>query len=221
MNILVRTAEGKYVVRPDTTWERDNEDLYAPEFVNRISWTPVLFARISKPGRSVGEDFAERYYDGIGYGVLLYPEDMCDGSEAGFACANCLDHTSFLPFPVYNKVTLDRPGNAFELSFTPAVPEAASGSGRTPEASESIRLFSHCNASSEAIRKAIAEATRYIYIRTGDIIAIELQARKPLCARENAENSAAWAAEGYNLCSRAGLKATFCENETIDFDIIF
>lgn len=202
MNIIVRTAEGKYIVRPDTTWERDNEDIYVPEFVNRLSWTPVLFARISKPGRSVGEEFAERYYDGIGYGVLLYPEDMCDGSEAGFACASCLDHTSFLPFPVYNKVTLDRPGNVFELRLN-----------------DSEVIFSHSCASSQAIRNAIAEATRYIYIRTGDVIAIELQARKPLCARDTVGNSAAFG--DFIPCSRANLKATFCENETIDFDIIF
>ena len=201
MNIVVRTAEGKYIVRPDTTWERDNEDIYIPEFVDRISWTPVLFARISKPGRSVGEDFAERYYDGIGYGVLLYPEDMCDGSEAGFACASCLDHTSFLPFPIYNKVTLDRPGNVFELRFSSDGDSAGS------------LIFSHSNASSAEIRKAIAEATRYIYIRTGDIIAIELQPRKPLCSRT--------AANGFTACGRAGLKAAFCGNETIDFDIIF
>lgn len=204
MNIIVRTAEEKYIVRPDTTWERDNEDIYVPEFVNRLTWTPVLFARVSKPGRSIGREFAERYYDGVGYGVLLYPEDMCDGSETGFACASCLDHTSFLPFPVYNKVTLDRPGNVFELKIN-----------------DSVKIFSHSGASSAAIRDAIAEATRYIYIRTGDIIAIELQPRKPLCAREKNENSAVWAAEGYTLCSRASLKATFCENETIDFDIIF
>ncbi len=202
MNIIVRIAEGKYIVRPDTTWERDNEDIYVPEFVNRLSWTPVLFARISKPGRSVGEEFAERYYDGIGYGVLLYPEDMCDGSEAGFACANCLDHTSFLPFPVYNKVTLDRPGNVFDLRLN-----------------DSAVIFSHSCASSQAIRNAIAEATRYIYIRTGDIIAIELQARKPLCARDTVGDSAAFG--DFIPCSRANLKATFCENETIDFDIIF
>jgi hypothetical protein len=215
MNIIVRTSEGKYIVRPDTTWERDNEDIYVPEFVNRLSWTPVLFARISKPGRSVGEDFAERYYDGIGYGVLLYPEDMCDGSETGFACASCLDHTSFLPFPVYNKVTLDRPENVFELKFT--VIEPASGmTDEKTDADDRTEIFSHSGASSGAIRKAIAEATRCIYIRTGDVIAIELQPRKALCARENAG-----ASPDFTPCSRSNLKATFCGNETIDFDIIF
>ena len=189
MNIVVRTAGGRYIVRPDTTWERDNEDVFLPEFVNRVSYAPVLFARINKPGRSVSEKFAERYYDGIGYGVLLYPEDLIDGSEEGFSCASCLDHTSFLTFPVYNKVTLGRPGNIFELQ----------------RGSETI--FSHGGASAEMICKAIEEATRYIYIRTGDILAIELESRRLLCSREEGE---------------VHVTGKFCRNDNVlDFKIIF
>ena len=187
MNIIVRTAGGKYIVRPDTTWERDNEDVFLPEFVDRVSYTPVLFARVSKPGRSVSERFAERYYDGIGYGVLLYPEDMIDGSEEGFSCASCLDHTSFLTFPVYNKVTLGREGNVFELRRN------------------SLPVFSHSGADPEIIRRAIEEATRYIYIRTGDILAIELKPREPLCSR----------AEG-----GVHMSGKFCGNDVLDFKII-
>lgn len=189
MNILVRTQSGKYIVRPDTTWERDNEDLFLPEFVGRLTYTPVLFARISKPGRSVGEKFAERYYDGIGYGVLLYPEDMIDGSPEGFACASCLDHTSFLPFPVYNKVTLGREGNVFNLS------------------ADGKQLFSYNAGSAEMICKAIAEATRFIYIRTGDILAIELDERKPLADKSNETSS-------------VQLKADYCDNPLMDFKIV-
>ena len=58
MNIPVITVSGKVIVRPDTTWERDNEDLYLPDFVNSLSWTPVFFARVSKPGRWIGPAFA-------------------------------------------------------------------------------------------------------------------------------------------------------------------
>lgn len=168
MNIIVKTASGNYIVRPDTTWERDNEDLFVPEFVGGLSWTPVLFARISKPGRSVGEKFGERYYDGIGYGVLLYPEEMLDGSEEGFACASCLDHTSFLPFPIIEKQA------GFEGKF---ILEAN-------KSTDTQELFSSNGASPEDIRKAISEATRFIYIRIGDLIAIELQPRQHLCSRE-------------------------------------
>lgn len=106
MNIVVRTTAGKVIVRPDTTWERDNEDFYVPEFISGISATRVLYVHVCKPGRSVGEKFAERYYDGCGRGVLLYPEDMLDGSEQGYACASCLDHTSFLPGQYESKEAL-------------------------------------------------------------------------------------------------------------------
>lgn len=186
MNIVVKTAAGKFIVRPDTTWERDNEDVYLPEFVDSVCYAPVLFARISKPGRSVGEEFAERYYDGIGYGVLLYPENMIDGSDEGFACASCLDHTSFLPFPVYNKITLGREGNVFELS------------------ADGQRIFSYNSGNAEMICKAIAQATRFIYIRTGDILAIELQKRKPLCSRGDIP---------------LRLSGSYCDNFALDFKI--
>lgn len=187
MNIVVKTAAGKYIVRPDTTWERDNEDVYLPEFVDEVSYSPVLFARISKPGRSVGEEFAERYYDGIGYGVLLYPENMIDGTAEGFACASCLDHTSFLPFPVYNKITLGREGNVFELK------------------ADGKSIFSCNSGDAGMIRKAIAEATRYIYIRTGDILAIELDSRKHLCSRQD---------------KPLQLYGSYCDNFALDFKII-
>ena len=100
MNIIVRTASGKYIVRPDTTWEKDNEDLYLPEFVDGVSYTPVLFARICKPGRSIGRNFAARYYDSVNYGILLYPADHIDDGPECFAESLTLDHTSFLPAPL-------------------------------------------------------------------------------------------------------------------------
>lgn len=187
MNILVRTYSGKYIVRPDTTWERDNEDVFLPDFVDSVSFTPVLFARICKPGRSVSIRFAERYYDGIGYGVLLYPDCLLDGSEEGFACASCLDHTSFLPFPLYNKVTLGREGNLFELS--------SGGEG----------IFSYNGGRAETVCSAIEEATRYTYIRTGDIIAIELDKRKPLCTRSEGP---------------VHIHGRYAVNEILDFKII-
>ena len=116
MNIVVFSSDSNVFVRPDTTWERDNEDLYVPEFINTLSWTPVLFARISKPGRSISSKFASRYYDGIGYGVLLYPEDLISKGPEGFASACCVDHTSFLTFPTYPPTRLDGQDGRFNLS---------------------------------------------------------------------------------------------------------
>lgn len=166
MNIITQTYSGKYIVRPDTTWERDNEDFYPPEFISALSFTPVLFARISKPGRSISKQFASRYYDSVSLGILLYPEDLLGHSEEDFACASCLDHTSFLPFPAIGKA-----------EFNWNAPYDVSRNG-TP-------VFHSGPISADMIETAIAESTKYIYIRSGDILALELQPRKLLCSRQD------------------------------------
>ncbi len=165
MNIVVLTAARRTVVRPDTTWEKDSEDLYVPDFVSRIGWSPVLYARVSKPGRSIGRKFAGRYFRTFGYGVLLYPEDLIDGSEEGYACACCLDHTSFLPGEMPDK---SAPGGSdFRLL------------------KDGEEIFASGGASAQMIEECIAEVSRYCYLRTGDIVATELEQRRPLCGRED------------------------------------
>lgn len=187
MNIPVKTHSGKIIVRPDTTWERDNEDLYLADFIERLTYTPVLFARICKPGRSIGIKFADRYFDGIGYGILLYPENMIEGCQEGFACASCVDHTSFLPFPVFDKVTLGQEDNAFSLFF------------------DGAKCFEYSEGNCGMICEALSEASRYVYVRSGDIIAIELAPRKECFPSPS---------------GKIDVEASFCENKILDFSII-
>ena len=185
MNIVVKTSAGKYIVRPDTTRAKDCSDFFPPEFVDRISYTPVLFARICKPGRSIGEEFSDRYYDAVGYGILLYPQDMLDGSEAGFACA------SFLPLPLFDKDSLGEgkregggegekggekggEGDAFRLRVK-------------KEAKTAKQVFSYSGGTTRMIERAIAEATRFVLLRAGDLLAIELGRRRPLCRRSDTD----------------------------------
>lgn len=186
MNIVTITSSGRVIVRPDTTWERDNEDVFLPEYVTRVEWSPVVFARISRPGRSIGKEFADRYYDGVGYGALLYPADLIDGSEEGFACASCVDHTSFLSFPVYNKVTLGEEGNDFEIRR------------------DGCEIFRIQAPEASMLEDAIAKASAYVYLRTGDLLAVELQPRELLI-------------EGAGSSCR--LEGTFCENFLMDFNV--
>ena len=187
MNIIVKTSSGHITVRPDTTWEKDNEDFYPPEFVDELTYSPVLFARILKPGRSVGRKFASRYYDSIGFGVLLYPENMLDDTPEGYAQAICLDHTSFLPSPMFPPERLEKNGH-FRLFRN------------------EHDLFVFDQPSLNMIEDAIVEATKLLYIRTGDLIAIELAPRKPLTIRPDVSSH---------------ITGTFDNNEIIDFQIIF
>ncbi len=187
MNIIVKTASGHITVRPDTTWEKDNEDFYPPEFVDALTYSPVLFARVLKPGRSVGGKFASRYYDSVGYGVLLYPENLLDDTPEGYAQAICLDHTSFLPSPTFPPLKLEEDGQ-FRLLRN------------------GQELFSFDQPSLNMIEDALVEATGLLYIRTGDLIAIELAARKPLATRHDAN---------------IRITGTFGHDKVLDFRIIF
>lgn len=189
MNILVRTYSGNTVVRPDTTWEKDNEDFYPPEFVNRLTFTPVLFARISKPGRSIVRRFAARYYDAVNYGMLLYPENMIGSSVESYAQAICLDHTSFLPSPLSMPEELFKDG---------ALSIRLDGS--------SIYEYAPTQSGKDLIEEALEEVSKMCYIRTGDIVAVELDARKLLTVKEN---------------GTVHIEACSAGTKTMDYRIIF
>lgn len=163
MNIIVRTYNGNIVFRPETTWKRGDDSVYLPEFVDSVEAAPVAFVRICKAGRSVGERFASRYYDAVGYGMLLYPVELMNSGAEGFATACCLDHTSFLSLPCLDKMSL----GAGELRISKG---SDASCYRAPEAAE--------------IEKAIELATRYCYIRTGDFLAVELDKKRLLSNRQ-------------------------------------
>lgn len=162
MNIPVRTASGKVIVRPDTTWKRDDDSCWMPDYVSAVTWSPVEFINISRLGKSISAKFADRYFDAIGFGFFLYPENLIDGTAEGFACASCLDHTTFLSYPaVFGKDYADdfrilKDGE--EIFRSAALPE-------------------------ETVRKAIEDVTARCLIRRGDLLAIEMQERTALAAR--------------------------------------
>ncbi len=159
MNIIVKTYNRGIVCRPDTSWERENKDVYTPDFVCGYGYAPILFARISKAGKCVGAKFAGRYFESINYGLLLYP-DLGDG-----CLSDIMDNTSVLPFPLYDKVTLESGTNVYCVSL----------GGK--------EIYSTCRGSALTLEEVIVEASRYVSLRIGDIVGTELDPCKPLvCA---------------------------------------
>ncbi len=161
MNIVVKTASGHCVVRPDTSWVRKNDDLYLPDFAGPLSFSPIVYAHVSRPGKSIGSRFASRYYDSISYGMLLYARNLLDGSPEGYASAICMGHTSFLPYPL--EQDFPAPGAEFILSRDDEVIFKCNFQGR------------------QEIENAIVDATEKALIRTGDFVAAELQEMEFLC----------------------------------------
>lgn len=207
MNIIVKPMEGICACRPDTTWERENKDIYAVPAVQAYRYTPVLFVRISKAGKCVGYRFAERYYDGFNFGMLLYggiagetaaetvpPAELgCTGKGVeGLQWSSCLDHSSILPFPLYNPMVLGNDEKEFTIRKNGTI------------------LFSTGEGSAEMIDNAIAAASEMVSLRIGDILAIELQEPLPLAERA--------AGEKESECIVVG---NFLESETFCHRIVF
>lgn len=156
MNIIVRpTCSDLCYCRPDTTWERENRDLYSPEHIQKWHWTPVLFARICKAGKCISDRYASRYYDGINFGVLLYADN-----ENGLAFASCADHTSILPAPLFNPLVMEGEDNEFRLSIDGTERFSCS---EGPDSGHKI-----------LIEDSICKASGLTSLRIGDFVAVEL-----------------------------------------------
>lgn len=185
MNILVRTFEGRHVVRPDTTWENDNDNFFPPDYIDSLTFSPVIFARICKPGRFIGEKYTLRYYDSASFGILLYPEDLIVDA-LGYAEAIAVDHISHLPVPLMKVEDCQE--------------------GRLRISSNGTSILELDSPGKAAIEKAIVSGSTKTYLKTGDLIAVELAPRAPLCSR----------ADG-NL----HIEAIFKEHKILDFNIIY
>ncbi len=170
MNIIVKPyGSATCYCRPDTTWERENKDFYSPECVNELHWAPILFVRISKAGKCIGEKFASRYYDSFGFGALMYVGDYMPC----VASASCADHTSLLPFPLYNPVVLENEENTYEVWCEgEAIFKTACGGALKAE-----------------VEAAICMASQLTSLRIGDFVAVELAPVGALAARADGETT--------------------------------
>lgn len=188
MNIIVRPA-GKNCCcsRPDTTWERENRDFYCPDSIEVLEWTPIIFARISKAGKCIGERFVSRYYDAINFGALLYT------GEDDIAFTSCTDHSSFLPFPLYNPIVLDNDENYFVIKRDEEVLFDTSAVQQTNEGLKKL------------LEETICLSSRLTSLRIGDMVAVELCQRTRLASR----------GEG-DIC----FSSTFCGNELFKVRIL-
>lgn len=162
MNIITRPyGSSSCYCRPDTTWEREDKDFYVPDSVEVIYWAPVVFARISKAGKCIGRKFASRYYDGFGFGALLY----CNDGPVAFT--SCADHTSRLPFPLNGPDFLEE-GKEYSVTVN----------GETVFTGVADRAL---------IEETICMASGTTSLRIGDFVAVEMGPVRPLASKKDQE----------------------------------
>lgn len=166
MNIIVRPyGSQSCYCRPDTTWERENKDFYVPDGTDKILWAPIAFVRISKAGKCIGKKFATRYYDAFNFGALLYCSH--DSEPFRLAFSSCMDHTSLLPFPLYNIAVMENGSNTFEI--------CKEGTGIFRDTTEGLK---------EKLEDAICLASKTTSLRIGDFVAVELAEITDLATRD-------------------------------------
>ena len=228
MNIIVKPyGSDLCYCRPDTTWERENKDFYSPECVNEIYWTPIVFARISKAGKCVGKKFVQRYYDGVGCGMLMY----CGvaGLSVNSGAPRLLSqtppsrgwHVTSVQQPIQNTPTTSFEGSAGVRSlsgvvdrssilphplFLPAVLEDAkeftiNTSPVIPSGAPVI-----LSGAKDLLEESICKASELTSLRIGDFVAVELKEMQKLASKEDGTVS---------------IKGEFCEKEIFSFNIIF
>jgi len=163
VNILTVSRDlSKFRFRSDSSLIRSQERYYIPDFVDSLSFSPIVCFRCSRPGKAVEERFAHRYVESFGYGILLHPELSPSVTENRDFITSSLDFTTVIPVKDYPFSDYD----------------AASGPG-----SLSVTLNGHTVADSpvlpghDEIGVLIAGITRFTTIRTGDLIAVELTDR--------------------------------------------
>jgi len=163
MNIIIKPhGSNSCYCRPDTTWERENKDFYVPENVGTLYWTPILSARVSKAGKCINPKFVSRYYDAFNFGLLLYTD------EENIAFSSCADHTSMLPFPLYNNVVMEGEENRYKVF---------KGGEQIFDAVADRNL----------IEDSICRASQRTSVRIGDFVAVELDSLRPLAVRKEVE----------------------------------
>jgi len=183
MNIIIRPyGSGVCHCRPDTTWERESRDFYSPDSICRIWWTPVIFARISKTGKCVRPKFSERYYDGVGTGILLH----CQNEQESLHFSSCVDHSSILPFPLYEPTIFDKEDTPFIIKVN--------------DTCHTI-MQKHAGNWKAALEESLCMISELTSLRTGDIIAVELESMKLLSSRNAGATKVSGSYDGNELFS--------------------
>ena len=165
---LYKPEQPVIFTKPDSALLKDGKPFFLPEELGRIDYEAELVVRICRLGKSIPQRFAHRYYDAIGSGVLLYPrlygpdDDLLTLQEL-FAQGCCINHTSLVPTPAYG------PERIAECRFSLSL-----------SAEDNKEGFCFDCPSMQEMDLALSKASEVAWMRTGDILCIELSERRAL-----------------------------------------
>ncbi len=145
-----------FFLKPDTAILKDSAPFYHPDFSNDIHHEMEIVLRISKAGKHIEEQFANRYFDQIGAGIDFTARDLqaeCKEKGLPWEIAKAFDHSAVLGHFYPTSDFEDFKNIDFRLDVN----------GETRQiGSTSDMIFSF-----EAI---IAYVSKFITLKTGDLI---------------------------------------------------
>ena len=151
MNLVVVRPDGSFYARPDTTLVRGARDFYLPDDLSFVEARPCRWIRILKSAKAVQERFAERYFDAVGTGLLLYG----DGE------VSLLDASTY----IFDDAA---PNGSVRASLATAPNGSDHPSGGT-KAGESSALPD----GSSPFSAALASVTNHLLLHQGDLLILE------------------------------------------------
>ncbi|MCL1974473.1 MAG: fumarylacetoacetate hydrolase family protein [Bacteroidetes bacterium] len=143
-----------FYLKPDTALLRNGRCFYLPDHCPRISGSLALVVRITRLGRHIAPQFAPRYYHETALGFCLYATDLLEQNSAAgasWAPACALDYSAPL-------------SDIFD-----------------PLQEEEVFAWKEWQGGlNRSIDQSIADISRSISLRMGDLIWIELHPPTPL-----------------------------------------
>lgn len=144
-------------MKPATALLIDNRPLFYPDFTRDLHYEAELVLKICKNGRSVQPEFADTYFEEVGFGIDFTARDLqqqCKDNGHPWEIAKAWDHSAAISPTWIRKEDLPNPGS---IHFT------LTRNGQTVQQGDSaLMIFS--------FRDIIAYASRFFKLQTGDLI---------------------------------------------------
>lgn len=144
-------------MKPATALLIEDRPLYYPDFTKDLHYEGELVLRIAKNGRSVQPEFADSYFDEIGFGIDFTARDLqeqCKKKGHPWEIAKAWDHSAAISRTWIRKE---------ELPDVASVKFSLDLNGKNVQQGDSaLMIFS--------FRDIIAYASRFFKLQTGDLI---------------------------------------------------
>lgn len=145
-----------FFMKPDSALVTSNRPFFYPEFSSDVHYELEVVIRINRLGRSIEEQYADRYYNELALGIDFTARDLqAEQKKKGlpWEIAKGFDYSA----PISEFFPLEKYGDIHKLAFRLDL------NGKTvQDGSTSLMIFS--------FEKIIAYVSRFMTLKTGDLI---------------------------------------------------